>query len=219
VPLRATLNDAGQVAEVRSGGTPAVMVPIGTLATPDARRAATEALVRVSAEALRQWRYDPPADAPISFTVLFSFRPSGEVMALQQPQGVPGVPPPPPPPPPVPPGAFGRVDGVAPPPPPPPPPPGSPIRVGGQIRPPVRTRHVAPVYPAAAQAERVQGVVILEAIIGTDGRVQSARVLRSIPQLDQAALDAVYQWQYEPTQLNGSPVPVIMTVTVQFTLN
>jgi protein TonB len=64
----------------------------------------------------------------------------------------------------------------------------------------------------------VQGVVILEAIIGQDGRILDARVLRSIPLLDQAALDAVKQWEYTPTLLNGVPVPVIMTVTVQFTL-
>ena len=54
--------------------------------------------------------------------------------------------------------------------------------------------------------------------IGPNGKVQNARVLRSIPLLDQAALDAVKQWEYTPTLLNGVPVPVIMTVTVQFTL-
>jgi protein TonB len=60
--------------------------------------------------------------------------------------------------------------------------------------------------------------VIIEAIIGPDGRVQEAKVLRSIPLLDAAALDAVRQWQFTPTLLNGVPVPVIMTVTVNFTL-
>jgi protein TonB len=64
----------------------------------------------------------------------------------------------------------------------------------------------------------VQGIVIIEATIGTDGRVTNARVLKSIPLLDQAALDAVKQWQYTPTMLNNVPVPVIMTVTVNFTL-
>jgi periplasmic protein TonB len=61
--------------------------------------------------------------------------------------------------------------------------------------------------------------VIIEATIGSDGRVQNARVLRSIPLLDDAALDAVKQWQYVPTLLNGVPVPVVMTVTVQFRLD
>jgi protein TonB len=77
---------------------------------------------------------------------------------------------------------------------------------------------VKPVYPAIAQSARVQGVVILEATIGTDGRVTDVKVLRSIPLLDQAAIDAVKQWQYTPTTLNGQPVPVIMTVTVNFAL-
>ena len=60
---------------------------------------------------------------------------------------------------------------------------------------------------------------IIEATIGPDGAVKDAKVLRSIPLLDQAALDAVRQWQFTPTLLNGVPVPVIMTVTVQFTLS
>ncbi len=73
-------------------------------------------------------------------------------------------------------------------------------------------------YPAIAQSARVQGVVIVEAVIGPDGRVTDAKILRSIPLLDQAALDAVRQWEFTPTLLNGVPVPVIMTVTVNFTL-
>ena len=90
--------------------------------------------------------------------------------------------------------------------------------MGGNIRPPTKTRHVAPTYPPIAQSARVQGIVIIEATIGPNGKVQEAKVLRSIPLLDQAALDAVKQWEFTPTLLNGVPVPVIMTVTVQFTL-
>jgi protein TonB len=82
----------------------------------------------------------------------------------------------------------------------------------------VRVKNVNPVYPSIAQSARVQGVVIIEATIGVDGRVQDTKVLRSIPLLDQAAVDAVRQWTYTPTLLNGVPVPVIMTVTVNFTL-
>ena len=91
-------------------------------------------------------------------------------------------------------------------------------RVGGSIKQPTKIRDVKPVYPPIAQSARVSGVVIIEATIGTDGRVKEAKVLRSIPLLDQAALDAVKQWQFTPTLLNGVPVPVIMTVTVNFTL-
>jgi protein TonB len=113
----------------------------------------------------------------------------------------------------------GVVGGLPEAPPPPPPPPPAPVRVGGAIKPPVKTKHVAPQYPPIAQSARVQGVVIIEATIGPTGSVQDARVLRSIPLLDAAALDAVRQWQFTPTLLNGVPVPVIMTVTVQFTLS
>lgn len=94
-----------------------------------------------------------------------------------------------------------------------------PIRVGHYgVRTPVKTHNVDPVYPPIAQSARIQGIVILEATIGEDGNVMNARILRSVPLLDQAALDAVRQWQFTPTLLNGVPVPVIMTVTVNFTL-
>jgi protein TonB len=75
------------------------------------------------------------------------------------------------------------------------------------------------VYPRIAQAARVQGVVIIEATIGPTGAVQDARILRSIPLLDAAALEAVRQWEYTPTLLNGMPVAVLMTVTISFTLH
>ena len=99
-----------------------------------------------------------------------------------------------------------------------PPPPPAPVRVGGNIKAPQKIKDVKPVYPPIAQSARVQGVVIIEATIGPDGHVTDAKVLRSVPLLDQAALDAVRQWVFTPTLLNGVPVPVIMTVTVNFTL-
>jgi protein TonB len=112
----------------------------------------------------------------------------------------------------------GVVGGLPEAPPPPPPPPQAPVRVGGNIKPPTKTRDVKPVYPPIAQSARVQGVVIIEATIGADGRVKEAKVLRGQPLLDQSALDAVKQWVFTPTLLNNVPVPVIMTVTVNFTL-
>ena len=115
-------------------------------------------------------------------------------------------------------GVAGGIVGLEAAPPPPPPPPAAPVRVGGNIKQPTKIKDVKPVYPAIAQSARVQGVVIIEAVIGPNGTVQEAKVLRSIPLLDAAALDAVKQWQFTPTLLNGVPVPVIMTVTVNFTL-
>ena len=109
---------------------------------------------------------------------------------------------------------MGVVDA---PPPPPPPVPQAPIRVS-QTRAPRKIRNIDPIYPTIAQTARVQGTVIVEATIATDGRVMDAKVLRSIPLLDAAALDAVRQWQYTPTMQNGVPVAVIMTVTVTFQL-
>ena len=90
--------------------------------------------------------------------------------------------------------------------------------MGGDIRPPNKIKDVAPKYPDIAKQARVQGIVILEAIIDPTGNVTNVRVLRSIPLLDQSAIDAVRQWKYEPTLLNGVPVPIVMTVTVNFTL-
>jgi TonB family protein len=104
------------------------------------------------------------------------------------------------------------------PPPPPPPPPTTPVRIGANIPPPARIKYVAPVYPALARAANIQGAVVVEATIGPDGNVQDVTIARSNPLLDKAALDAVRQWQFAPTRLNGTAVPVIMTVTVNFAL-
>ena len=95
---------------------------------------------------------------------------------------------------------------------------GAPLRVGGDIKEPTKIKDVKPVYPADALAAGIQGVVILEAVIAPSGYVSDARVLRSVPGLDQAAIDSVRQWEFTPTLLNGVPVSVIMTVTVNFTL-
>jgi protein TonB len=115
-------------------------------------------------------------------------------------------------------GGFDVGPGVIDLPPPAPAPPSGPVPIGGHIKPPARTKYVMPEYPEIARANKVEGVVILEAIIGADGKVASARVLRSKPLLEQAALAAVSAWEYSPTLLNGKPTPVIMTVTVVFTL-
>jgi protein TonB len=92
------------------------------------------------------------------------------------------------------------------------------VRVGGNIKAPNKIKDAAPAYPDIAKQARVQGIVILEAIIDPGGNVTNVRVLRSIPLLDQSAIAAVKQWKYEPTLLNGVPVPIVMTVTVNFAL-
>jgi protein TonB len=111
---------------------------------------------------------------------------------------------------------------VAPPPPSAPPPPPvvkvEPIRRGGNVQAADLIHQVNPIYPPLARQARVQGVVVMEAIISRDGSIESLRVIRGHPLLNQAALDAVQQWKYRPTLLNGDPVEVITAVTVTFHL-
>lgn len=118
---------------------------------------------------------------------------------------------------------FGPPAAFVEPPPPPPPPPlpqtAEPVRLHTGVVAPRRIATAEPVYPAVAKAAHVEGIVIVEAVIGVDGRVESAKVLRSVPLLDQAALDAVREWRYTPGMLNGVAVPIIMTVTVNFSLS
>jgi protein TonB len=94
----------------------------------------------------------------------------------------------------------------------------APVRTGGEIREPAKLRHVAPVYPPLAIAAHVQGRVVLDAVVDTQGNVASVKVLKSVPLLDAAAVEAVQQWRYRPTLLNGIPVSVLLTVTVEFRL-
>jgi protein TonB len=110
---------------------------------------------------------------------------------------------------------------IAAPPPPaaPPPVPRAPVRVGGAITAPALLSRVAPEYPPIAVSAKVEGVVILEAIVDREGRVEKVKVLRSITLLDEAAKAAVRQWRYSPLLLNGNPERFVVTVTVSFSLN
>jgi TonB family protein len=196
VTLRLTLDGAGSVAEIRAG--------LGGLVAVGNGLAASDAFIEATADAVKQWRYEPPADAPISFDVRIAFAPDGTSSLVMH--GGMALPPMAPPPPPslsdLP--AAPWAEGA--------------IRVGAGIRAPFKVRNVPPTYPPEALAARLQGVVILEARVEADGHIRHARVLRSIPTLDEAALSAVLQWEFAPTLLNGAAVPVLMTVTVQFSL-
>ena len=199
VTVRAVLDEFGRVAEVRLINRPLLGFTVQPPPDTATHRAATEAVLASVADAVQQWQYEAPIDGPIAFNVNFTLSTKGEVTLLGQ--------------------QIAETVVVSTAPPPPPPPPGGAVRVGGGVRPPQQIARVNPIYPAEAREQRVQGVVILEALIDVTGRVQDVKLLRSIPLLDQAAIDAVRLWQYEPTLLDGVPVPVIMTVTVQFTLN
>jgi protein TonB len=92
------------------------------------------------------------------------------------------------------------------------------VHVGGDVKPPTKTKNVAPVYPPLAAQAGVQGVVILEVTIGTDGKVKDAKVVKSLKLLDDAAVTAVKGWEFKPTVIDGHPVQVIMVVPINFTL-
>lgn len=97
----------------------------------------------------------------------------------------------------------------------------APTRVGGNLRPPRKLVDVKPVYPPAMRAAGREGVVPLEAIISRDGSVTSVRVLTAQvhPDFAIAAADAVRQWRFDPTLLNGVPVEVVMNVSIEFSLS
>jgi protein TonB len=123
-------------------------------------------------------------------------------------------------------GVIGGILSSAPPPPPPPPPkavekPVTPqrIRVGGNVQAANLVRKVTPVYPPLAKQARIQGTVRFTAIIGKDGTIQNLQLVTGHPLLVAAAQDAVRQWVYKPTLLNGEPVEVVTQIDVNFTLS
>jgi TonB family protein len=227
VELLVVLDERGYVSSV-SRGASGVSTPQPGVTTDQNRAMAS--FVSAAIEAVERWQYDAPFQAPLGFYVALTFRPGEDALVSQSDAGR---------------GVSTRgsdvrigVDAEAvrlmeaaatarasiqrQPPDSVPvltsPSGATPVRVGGAVLAPSQIRKINPVYPEIARTARVQGVVIVELLIDEQGHVSSARVLRSIPLLDQAALDAVKQWEYTPTLLNGAPVPVIMTATVQFTL-
>lgn len=226
IMFRVTLDEVGRIGEVRRmsfsliAADPAVSIALAdnspetldaflnksVFRDKDGRVADNRALLRVAdamsdaaIDAMRNWRYEAPSGGPVTFDVRVWFKNDGETSAVQ---------------------VAGRVEaptvtatqvtgalnteGA--------------VRIGGTIKAPTKVRDVRPEYPPVAMQAKVSGMVIIEARIGRDGAVEDARVLRSVPLLDQAALDAVFQWRFTPTLLNGVPTPVIMTVTVNFTI-
>jgi TonB family protein len=213
VTLMITLDALGRIAEARRVGltvdstNPRVSVRFDNTTPVDEMRflvnrspeqsetlrTIAKAFEESAFRAVQGWRYEPPAMAPMSFAVLLTFSDKSDEQSAAQGSIVDTAP-------------YGRgvsTQGA--------------VRVGGNIKAPTKIKDVQPVYPPIAQSARVSGMVILEARVGADGSVEDARVLRSIPLLDKAAIDAVMQWRYTPTLLNGNPVPVVMTVTVSFT--
>jgi len=113
-------------------------------------------------------------------------------------------------------GLLGETSVIAPPPPKPVAP--ARIRVGGNVQSAALVRQVQPVYPQIARTAHISGTVILHAIIAKDGTIQELQYISGPPLLMRAAMDAVREWRYKPTLLNGEPVEVDTTISVVFTL-
>jgi protein TonB len=117
-------------------------------------------------------------------------------------------------------GVLGGVPGA---PPPPPPPkkaaPTGPVRVGGQVAEANLIKKVQPVYPPLAKSARVSGTVEFSAVISKEGNIENLQLVRGHPLLVNAAKEAVLQWKYRPTMLNGQAVEVITSIIVNFTLS
>jgi protein TonB len=101
----------------------------------------------------------------------------------------------------------------------PPPPPTGPVRVGGNVKQPKVVHLEQPKYPPAAKKAHVEGVVMVEATVTADGTVEKVKAISGPPMLTEAATDAVSKWKYEPTYLNGQPVPVVLTARITFSLS
>jgi protein TonB len=202
INLQITLDADGKVAEIRR--TSAQLVQPTSPINSAEDRETTGALVKSAIAAAREWTFAPPAEGPLTFQAAFMFFNGTVDVVLAPPASARGR------------GAGGTVTGLA-----------ATLwaaaegayRIGGDIPAPRKTKDAKPEYPREAQEKRIQGVVILEAVIGPNGKVRDARVLRSVPGLDQAALATLRKWEYTPTQRNGVAVPVVMTVTMTFTLN
>jgi TonB family protein len=191
--VQVTVNDSGRVVELRRAQGPLLQPVIGSTAPADAQRAAAEAVVRSTTAALSDWKFSNPTSGPITFQLSFGFVGGGINYALTDPAEI------------LPkeatPAPWAGAEGALP---------------TGQINAPKRTKYVKPEYPKTALDKRVQGTVQLEVVIGTDGRVKDARVVQSVPLLDQAAIEATLQARYEPVQVYGNPVTVLHVVSHTF---
>ena len=144
---------------------------------------------------MRQWRFEAPAQEPAIVRVPVRFDTGLSQTALGTIRPLSGYPP-----------TVGPVlpRGV--------------LKVGGAVKTPKRLVGGSATYPQDAINAKVQGVVVLDVLVDADGVPSDVQVVQSIPMLDAAAIDAVRKWRYEPTLMNGKPVPVAMTVSVNFSL-
>ena len=210
ITLHIALGIAAFVVPLVADVTPPTPAPIHTFLPPTKTVPVPDTVV-AQASPVPTPRFTPNAIAPTGFTPEpenYSTPAAGDVTGMPATSGV------------VDPGLIGS-GGTAPVPPPPPsvPKPAQTLfRAGQGVKEPKRISGLPPEYPMIARNAHVEGVVMLEAVINERGEVGRIKVLRSAPLFDQAAINAVQQWRYTPTLLNGVPVSVLMTITVNFTL-
>lgn len=192
--VQVTVDASGRVVELRRVQGPLMQPAIGSPTDAAAESAAAAAVTKSAATALSDWRFDRPEMGPITFQMSIGFVGGRVNSALTDPSEV------------LPKQAAASPWAAA----------TDALPTGDAIKPPKKTKYVKPVYPQAALDARVQGDVVLEVVIGPNGRVTDTRVIRSVPKLDQAAIDATMQAQYEPVRINGIPVSVTTMVTHTF---
>jgi TonB family protein len=187
--LQVTVDKSGRIVEARRTQGPLVQVAIGSPSDAAARRAAADAVLRSAAESLKDIRFEEPPGGPSTFPVSFAYVAGNSRVALADPAEVlPAEAEPAP---------WAAAQGALP---------------TGQVKMPKQKKYVKPVYSKAALDARVQGTVQLEVVIGPDGRVTDARILRSVPLLDQSAIEATLQTRYEPIEIFGNPASVVSIV-------
>jgi TonB family protein len=199
--LRVTLDGSGRVAEIRNFNGPAVVPAAGTVFDETLRKPAADAALSAAVAAVRQWRFEAPR-APIVFVVLVNFSSERAPTTTQYGGKAPVIELPPktswP--------AAERVGAVRP-------------EAGNGVTPPKLLKSPTPRYTPEAMRAKIQGVVTLEVLIGTDGKVQDARVLQTpSPLLNQPAIDAARRWEFTPTVVNGEPKPIVVMLHLDFNL-
>ena len=191
--LQVTVDASGRIVEARRAQGPLIQVAIGSPNDAASRRAAADAVLRVTSESLREVRFEDPPGGPSTFPVSFALVGGNSRVVLADPSEVlPAEAQPAP---------WAAAQGALP---------------TGQVKMPKQKKYVKPVYSKAALDARVQGTVQLEVVIGPDGRVTDTRVLKSIPLLDQAAIEATLLTRYEPIAVFGNPASVVSLVMHTF---
>jgi protein TonB len=192
--VQVTVDKSGRVVELRRAQGPLLQPAIGSPSDEKAEQAAADAVIRSVTAALSDWRFADPPSGPSTFQLSFTFVGGRAGYTLTDPSEV------------LPTQAAATPWAAA----------NGALQTGNGLKLPKKNKYVKPVYPQAALDARVQGEVVLEVVIDTDGTVADVRILKSVPLLDQAAIEATLQARYEPLQVNGIPVRVLSVVTHNF---